>query len=48
MPRRGTRCRKCSKTDRLLALIRGVALSSTPPLIALTLLVHEVRGFVGS
>jgi hypothetical protein len=44
---RGTRCSKCGKTDRLLALIRGAALSSTP-LIALTLLIHEVRGFVGS
>jgi hypothetical protein len=34
--------------NRLLVLIRGVALSSTPPLIALALLVHEVRGFVTS
>lgn len=48
MTRKGTRCSKCSNTDRLLALIRGVALCSTPPLIALTLLMHEVRSFVGS
>lgn len=42
------RCSECSKVDKLLKLIRGAALSSTPPLIALTLLVHEVRSFVGS
>jgi hypothetical protein len=48
MARKGTRCSKCSTTDRLLMLIRGVALYSTPPLITLTLLIHEVRSFVGS
>jgi hypothetical protein len=47
MARKGTRCSKCSKTDRLLMWIRGAALCSTPPLISLTLLIHEVRGFVG-
>ena len=48
MAPRGTRCRKCSSTDRLLVVIRGVALSSTPPLIALALLAHEVSPFVVS
>ncbi|MEA5367161.1 hypothetical protein VA596_47075 [Amycolatopsis sp., V23-08] len=42
------RCSECSKVDRALRLIRGAALASTPPLITLTLLVHEVRGLVGS
>jgi hypothetical protein len=48
MAQKGTRCSKCSNTDRLLTLIRGVALYSTPPLITLTLLIHEVRTLVGS
>jgi hypothetical protein len=48
MPEDGPRCSECSKMSTLLVLIRSVAPASTPPLIALTLLVHEVRGFVGS
>jgi hypothetical protein len=46
MPVIGTGCTKCSSIYRLLVVIRGAALASTPPLIALAVLTHEVRGFV--
>jgi len=46
MPEEGSRCSECSKLDRLYRLMRGVMLCGTPPLIALTLLVHEIRGLI--